>query len=124
MSKIGNMIKSLRIREDMTQGELAQKLNLSRSSISMYENNERKPPTELLEEIADLFNVDMNYITGRTDKEYYLDLKTRQIAQEILNNSELRALFDASRGATPEDLEITKNLLISLKNKERGGSID
>src|SRR5699024_181829 len=118
------MIKSLRIREDMTQGALAQKLNLSRSSISMYENNERKPPTELLAEIADLFNVDMNYITGRMDKEYYLDLKTRQIAQEILNNSEIRALFDASRGATPEDLEITKNLLISLKNKERGGSID
>src|SRR5699024_2587762 len=124
VGQVGNIIKSLRVKEGMTQGELAKKLKLSRSSISMYENNERKPPTELLEEIADLFNVDMNYITGRTYEEYYLDLKTKQIAQKILNNSELRALFDASRGATPEDLEITKNLLISLKNKERGGSID
>ncbi len=124
MKSIGNIIRSLRIRDGMTQEELAKKLNLSRSSIGMYENDERKPPTKLLEEIADLFNVDMNYITGRTDEEYYLDLKTRQIAQEILHNGQLKALFDASRDASPEDLEITKNLLLSLKNKERGGNID
>jgi len=33
-----------------------------------------------------------------------------QIAQEIFENPDLRALFDASRNATPEDLEIVKNL--------------
>lgn len=120
MSKIANILKSLRIKENLTQEELANKMNISRSTIGMYEQGKRTPPPDVLELFADYFNVDMNYITGKTDEEYYLDLQTRQIAQEIKDNPELRALFDASRNATPEDLEITKNLLLSLKKKERG----
>jgi transcriptional regulator with XRE-family HTH domain len=123
MNKVGNAIKSLRIREGLTQEELAKKLKISRSAVGMYENGKRLPDVETLEKIADYFNVDMNYITGvvkEDTKEYYVDLKARQIAQEIFQNKELKALFDASRNATPEDLEITKNLLLSLKRKERG----
>lgn len=120
MNKIGNAIKSLRVREGLTQGELAKKLKISRSAIGMYENGEREPSVEILEKFADYFNVDMNYITGKEEEEeYYVDLKAKQIAQEIFQNKELRALFDASRNATPEDLEITKNLLLNLKKKER-----
>lgn len=121
MSKIGNILKSLRIKEGLTQDELAEKVGFSRSAVSMYESGNRTPTPDILEMLADFFNVDMNYITGTTEEEYYLDLKTKQIAQEIFNNPELRALFDASKNATPEDLEITKNLLISLKRKEQGG---
>lgn len=121
MSKLGNVLKSLRIKEGLTQGDLADKMNISRSSIGMYENGDRIPDVGLLEKFADFFNVDMNYITGTTKEEYYHDLQTRQIAQEIFDNPDLRALFDASKNATPEDLEITKNLLLSLKKKEQGG---
>lgn len=120
MSKLGNILKSLRIGKGLTQSELAKELNVSRSSIGMYENGERSPSVEALEIFADFFNVDMNYITGTTEEEYYINLQTRQIAQEIFENEELKALFNASRNATKEDLEITKNLLISLKRKERG----
>ena len=121
MSKIGNILKSLRIKENLTQDELAVKVGFSRSTISMYENGNRTPTPDVLEVFADFFNVDMNYITGTTKDEYYLDLQTKQMAQEIFDNPELKALFDASRGATKEDLEITKNLLLSLKRKEQGG---
>ena len=121
MSKLGNVLRSLRIKEGLRQGDLAEKIGISRSAIGMYENGERVPDVELLERFADFFNVDMNYITGTTNEEYYLDLQTKQIAQEIFDNPDLRALFDASKNATPEDLEITKNLLLSLKKKERGG---
>jgi len=100
---------------------LATKLNISRSAIGMYENGERVPNLEILELFADYFNVDMNYITGSTPEEYYSNLQSKQIAQEIFNNENLKALFDASRNATPEDLEITKNLLLSLKRKEQKG---
>ena len=121
MNKLGNALKSLRVREGLTQEELASKLNVSRSSVGMYENGERVPSMEILEVYTDYFNVDMNYVTGRSTEEYYLDLETKQIAQEIFHNKKLKALFDASRNATPEDLEITKNLLLSLKKKESKG---
>jgi len=121
VTKLSNVLKSLRVREDLTQNGLATKLNISRSAIGMYENGERVPNLEILELFADYFNVDMNYITGSTPEEYYSNLQSKQIAQEIFNNENLKALFDASRNATPEDLEITKNLLLSLKRKEQKG---
>ena len=62
--RIGNVIRSLRMREGLTQEQLADVLKLSRSSIGMYETGERKLTPELLELFADHFNVDMNYITG------------------------------------------------------------
>jgi len=106
MRQLGSILRALRVSKDLTQDELAKKLKIGRSIIGMYENNERIPPLENLEKYADFFNVDMNYITGRTEEEYYYDLQTKQIAQEIFENENLKALFDASRGATPEDLSV------------------
>lgn len=121
MSKVGDILKSLRVKESLTQEELAKILKMPRSTIGMYEQGKRVPPTEVLEEFADFYNVDMNYITGQTDEEYYLDLQARQIAQEIKDNPDLKILFDASRNVSKEDMEIVKNLVLSLKKKEKGG---
>lgn len=65
MGKFANVFKELRIKSGLTQQEMADKLNISRSSIGMYENGEREPSFELLETIADYFNVDMNYLLGK-----------------------------------------------------------
>ena len=46
MGKVGNVLRSLRIREDLTQEELAKKLNMKRSTIGMYETGERTPDSE------------------------------------------------------------------------------
>ena len=43
MAKLGDILRSLRVRENLTQDELARKLNVTRSAIGMYENNERTP---------------------------------------------------------------------------------
>lgn len=65
----GNVLRSLRTRNDMTQKQLADALGVSESRIGMYERCQREPDFEMLEIIADYFNVDMNYLTGRTDIE-------------------------------------------------------
>ena len=46
-------LKELRIRKDMSQSELADALNISKSAISMYERGERNPDFETLELISD-----------------------------------------------------------------------
>lgn len=65
----GNVLRYLRTRSDMTQKQLADALGVSESRIGMYERCQREPDFEMLETIADYFNVDMNYLTGRTDVE-------------------------------------------------------
>lgn len=65
MSNFPNVFKSLRIKNGLTQQQTANKLALSRSTIGMYESGEREPSFEILENIADLFDVDMNYLLGK-----------------------------------------------------------
>ena len=66
--KFSDILKSLRKEQRLTQVELAKKLGLTRSSLSMYELGDREPDFETLEAIADFFNVDMDYLLGRSDK--------------------------------------------------------
>ena len=57
------------MREKMSQAELADKLGVSKSTVGMYELGKREPDFETLEAIADLFNVDMNFLLGKVGSE-------------------------------------------------------
>lgn len=68
MGNFQNIFKRLRISTGLTQVEMAKELKISRSTIGMYETGAREPDFETLEKIADFFNVDIDYLLGRTDK--------------------------------------------------------
>ena len=69
MSMFAQRLKLLRNEADLSQQELANQLKcVSKSSINMYERGEREPGLETTEAIADFFNVDIDYLYGRTDK--------------------------------------------------------
>lgn len=63
----GERLKFLREKEKMYQSELAEKLNLAPSSISMYERGDRDPDTSTLAKIAQIFNVTTDYLLGISD---------------------------------------------------------
>lgn len=67
MNEFKDMLIFLRKREGLSQLELGEKLNLTKSTISMYENGRRKPSFEVLEAIADYFNVSMNFLMGKDE---------------------------------------------------------
>lgn len=118
MKNFSNTLKSLRVREGLTQGELADKLKISRSTIGMYEQGEREPSFEMLEKIADFFNVDMNYLSGDAGESYYVDLQTKQIAQEIFENEDMKTLFHVARTINPEKLKAHIEFMKALMDKE------
>lgn len=67
MSRISETLVYLRKRDKLTQEALAEKLNVSRSIIAMYENGRRDPSLENLEAIADEFNVSIDFLVGPVD---------------------------------------------------------
>ena len=69
MSEFKDVLKYLRQRETWSQAELAKKLGVAKSTISMYEVGKRQPDFETLEAISDLFNVDMNFLLGKQKSE-------------------------------------------------------
>lgn len=78
MSKFSNILKTLRNSHGLTQGELAKQLKMSRSTIGMYESGAREPDFETLELIADYFNVDIDYLLGRSSKTTYIPHKLEE----------------------------------------------
>lgn len=67
MSKFSDKFKELRKSRNLSQQQLADYLHTSKSSVNMYERGEREPGLEMLEAIADYFNVDMDYLLGKAE---------------------------------------------------------
>ena len=63
----GQVLRMLRTENNLTQSQLAKVLGVSESTVGMYERGQREPAFEMLEAIADYFNVDMDFLTGRSE---------------------------------------------------------
>jgi transcriptional regulator with XRE-family HTH domain len=64
---LGRRIRKLREGLDLSQIELAARLSVANSTISQWEADKRVPDSVMLERLADLFNVSVDYLLGRTD---------------------------------------------------------
>lgn len=69
MPMFGDRLKLLRNRKGLSQAEFAKQIGVSKSSVNMYERGEREPNFETLETIADYFNVDLDYLMGKSEIE-------------------------------------------------------
>lgn len=61
-------LRELRTQKGLTQAELSKALQVSASSIGMYEQGRREPDNETLGRIANFFHVSTDYLLGRTDE--------------------------------------------------------
>lgn len=62
-----NRIKELRLKNKLSQKDLAQKVGISNQAISSYENGRRKPKIEAWQKLANFFGVSVSYIMGVSD---------------------------------------------------------
>jgi len=74
------ILKNERVKANLKQAELGDKVNLSIKAISKYETGLREPKIETLIAFADLFNVSLDYLVGRDCEQ-----KAQQ-QDSILNN--------------------------------------
>ena len=58
--KVGNNIKKIRKEKNISQKDMAKKLNMPSSTYSNYENNNREPNALTLKKIADVLSVDVH----------------------------------------------------------------
>ena len=112
-----DVLRSLRLKAGLSQEELGKKLGLAKSTISMYESGTREPNLEVLEAIADTFNVDMNTLTdSKVSAE--LSSELQEYLEELKNRSEMRMLFSLAKGATKEDVMQAVKIIEALKKDE------
>ena len=100
MDELNIKLKTLRKEQGYTQEQLADILNLTRSSISNYENGINEPSISILVAIADLYNVSLDWLTGRTKTRYNSNL---YIKDNIENIDVITSIYEVLK-----DFEITK----------------
>ncbi|MFU0832080.1 MAG: DNA-binding helix-turn-helix protein [Oscillospiraceae bacterium] len=88
----GYRLRELRKSKHLTQTQVAKRLNLSKATISGYENNIKTPSLDVLVKLSILYGVSADYILG---------LENRKLLQ-----------ID---GLTPNQEEIIKSLLKEFK---------
>ena len=112
-------LKELRNIKGLSQAKVAADLGASPGLIGMYESGQRKPSYEMLEQLADYFNVNMDYLSGREDRStYYLDPEVAEMAQRAYEDPDTRLLLAASRDLSKEDLQYVLDLVKRLKGGE------
>lgn len=62
-----NRIKQLREENNITQIQLAKKLNKTQQTISLYENGTNEPDLDGYIILAELFNCSIEYVAGKSD---------------------------------------------------------
>lgn len=108
----------------MTQLELSKRLGVGTTSVSNWCRGLKSPRMDKIDAMCKIFHCRrsdlMEEHTSESDSGYYINNETAQVAQEIFENKELRALFDVTHDAEPEDLRALHSMALALKRKERG----
>lgn len=65
--RFGDNLKKIRQDNELTQEELAKKLNTSRSNIANYENDKNMPSVDMLEKLSKILNCSIDYLMGNID---------------------------------------------------------
>lgn len=118
---LSDRIQQLINQNDTSQSELEKKLGFGKGTISKWKGS-TAPAADKLQKIAEHFGVTVDYLltgnTGNDSEHYYANEETREIAQEIFENPDLRSLFHAARDLTPERLKAHIDFMQSLKQQE------
>lgn len=88
MSYFADQLKQLRLQRNLTQAALSKELGVTQNAIFNWENGKREPSMEMIQKIADYFQVSTAYLFA--EKETYRTV--------------LRFLDECSKGKTPDTI--------------------
>lgn len=65
--EFGKRLKQLRIEANKTQDQVAKRTNITRATLSRYEKGEIEPPITTVIDLANFFNVSLDWLAGNSD---------------------------------------------------------
>ncbi|HOJ48543.1 MAG TPA: helix-turn-helix transcriptional regulator [Bacillota bacterium] len=105
-------LKELRGDKGLSQRELAKLLNISSSTIAMYETGQRDPDTETLQRLAEFFDCSIDYLLGKSNIREPAD----EIAEAVKDDPELADFWNVLRER--EDLKLLFKQTKKLEPRE------
>lgn len=127
---VGKRIKKLRSDLGMSQVDFAKAIGVSKQTLYKYENDLiTNIPSDKIEAAAAICKVTPGFLMGwnedadenKQHTEYYTNPETAKVAQQIFDDPDLHALFDAARDCPPEQLKAAAAMLKALKGTNPDG---
>lgn len=109
-------------KRGVTVYKVSKATGIAGSTFTDWKNGRSTPKQDKLQKIADFFGVTVDYLmngyTEDDNEHYYTNEETREIAQEIFENPDLKSLFHAAKDLPPERLKAHIDFIQSLKQQE------
>ena len=83
-----NRIKDLREDRDLRQSDLAKATGIDQRTISNYETGKSNPDSFALIRLADFFDVSIDYLVGRTERDFYSSVDKKRAIEDIRRSLE------------------------------------
>lgn len=115
-----NKFRNLRKKNNLLQSDIAEKLNVSTSTIGMWEQGRNQPDNESLIKIANLFNVSTDYLLDNDLKDINVSEDNKKLVQSLadgLTNPLNKALYSkASELKNDRDKEAVLKVIEAFIN--------
>jgi len=113
----------------VNSAQVSKATGISQSTLSEWKKNNSKLRIDKLQKIADFFGVTVDYLmtggaeerTSTSGKVYYFDDETARTAQELMENPDLRLLFDAAQDSSSDVLHLAADMLKKFKETNPNG---
>lgn len=130
MSGLGNkeiMAKNIQYYMDKyqkTRQDMCEALGVKYTTFTDWVKGNSYPRIDKIELMANYFGISKSDLVEEKSPDadnapYYLNDETREIAQEVFENPELRSLFHVARDIPPERLRAHIDFMKSLKEQEK-----
>lgn len=120
MATFTERLRELRVQSNYSQQDLADKIGVTKQTISQYERGVRKPDMDTLTALCDIFNVSSDYLMGKSDVTVRLlnsdDLKRLNLSYQ--KQSDMAAHFDGEEFTEDEWEEIEKFKMFVKSKRE------
>lgn len=110
MYDLGARLKSIRLQRGLTQKMLARQINKSISAVSSYESNAQLPPLDVLQSIALVLNVSIDYLVGINNTNFYSTKNLSEKQKEVID-----LLFREYSSCSQSSTELTSQQIVILQ---------
>lgn len=107
---LGQRIQELRKKANLSQSDLAAKIDISYPQMSRYEIKDVQPPADVLKRLADVFGVSIDYLVNGS---------LEQKAESTIDDNELLQQFKEVEQMNDDDRGTVKKLIDAFITKRK-----
>jgi transcriptional regulator with XRE-family HTH domain len=109
MKSVNERIKQLRVDNNLTQSELADKVGLSYVQIGRYEKGKSNPSSDVLQKLANVLN---------TSTDYLMNGKTEQVEAQLTDKELIKQFIEVEK-LNPDEKNLVKTFLDAFITKKK-----